>query len=166
MHQPRSFLQTACGGWVLSKRLRKASKLYITKVQRAARQKPYSKRSVSKRLKQTVSTVETSQQQADQVRGVEGKPKQQRLTWRQVYNEQSDSRCWDKTRMTRVTCGVEQHKALKIETETRLQQVEWLKVLSKPNQSNKDWDGDNSTTSRATQGPKQPRVRQKQVNND
>ena len=30
-----------------------------------------------------------------------------------------------------------------------------LEVLSKPNQSNKDWDGHKSTTSRATQGLKE-----------
>ena len=40
--------------------------------------------------------------------------------------------------MNRVTRGVEQHKAWKIETEPRLQRAERLKVLSKPNQSNKD----------------------------
>ena len=119
------------------------------------------------RLKQTISTVEMSQQRADQLE-VLSKPKLQRLRRRQLYNDQSDSRCWakqrkkdwnwDKSRMSRVTRSVEQHKAGKIETETRLQRAERFEVLSKQKQIVKDWDADKSTTSRTTRGPKQTKA--------
>ena len=53
--------------------------------------------------------------------------------------------------MKRATRGVWQHKEWKTETETNLQPAERLDVLTKPKQeTKKEWNGDKSTTSRAT----------------
>ena len=122
-------------------------------------------------LKQTVSTVETSQQQADQL-DVLSKPKRHSLRPTQVYNVHTDSRCWtktkkkdwdgDKSRMSRVTRGVEQHKAWKIDGDMTTTSRA-TRSCNKPNQSNKDWDGDKSTTSRVTRGPKQTKAKKSET---
>ena len=89
--------------------------------------------------------------------------------------------CRDKSTTSRSTRSVEQTKAAKIETETSLQRAERLEVLGKTKeerlrrrqvkneqsnsrcwatQSMKDWDGDKTTTSRATRRPKRTKPRQ------
>ena len=124
------------------------------------------------------------------------KPKRQRLRQTQVYNEHSDSRCWakqrkkdwegDKSRMSRLTRGVERHKEWKYwdgdktttrratqgpkQTKPNQQRLRRRQVYneqndsrSQVNQSHKEWDWDKSTTSRVTRGPKQTKTTKREM---
>ena len=106
------------------------------------------------RLKQTGSTVKTrtsrSTRSVEQTKAakIETETSLQRAERLEVLSKTKEER-WDedKSRMSRVTRGVQQHKSMK------------------------DWDEDKTTTSRETRGPnqtkpKQQRLRRRQVYNE
>ena len=133
---------TACEGWVPGKRLRKA----ITKVQKAARQKPNSKRSEKGRILKSLDEIWAYKNQSDESKSIYIAARDNwttsRVSWGlntkherlkqsgQDNNKQTNSRCWanqsgkvwdgDKSTMSRATAtqGVEHNKGRKIETET------------------------------------------------
>ena len=118
---------------------------------------------------------ETTEQRAERAE-VFGKTKQERL-WQKDGDKSRMSGVTrgveqHKTRMSRVTRGVEQHKAREVEAiETSLQRAERVEVLSKTKQE-RLWqkDGDKSRMSRVTRGVVQHKARKlrqsRQVNNE